>query len=141
MKLFDGFCKIGICILVFAIGCTSPKEMSKTADSDSGNSSKVEINDSSIDLASYLRQVPGLRVQGTGDNAIVLIRGSQSVNSNNQPLFVVDGSRVGRHFSQVASSVDVNDIEDVEVLKGNEASARYGMEGSNGVVIIRTKKK
>lgn len=71
---------------------------------------------------------------------MVFIRGSQSVNNSNQPLFVVDGSRVGRTFSQVESFVNVNDIDNIEVLKGNEASSRYGMAGSNGVVIIRTKK-
>lgn len=131
---------IGVGILLVVFGCASAEEMKETSSSGNENGSSVEVNDASLDLASYLRQVSGLTVQGSGSNAMVFIRGSQSVNSNNQPLFVVDGSRVGRTFSQVDSIVDVNDIEKVEVLKGNDASSRYGMAGSYGVVIIRTKK-
>lgn len=123
--------------LLMILGCTTTGEVTKTSNS---SSSRVDVKDSSVDLANYLRQVSGLSVQGSGSNARVFIRGSQSVNSNNQPLFVVDGSRVGRTFSQVDSFVDVNDIDSIEVLKGNEASSRYGMAGSSGVVIIRTKK-
>lgn len=131
---------IGLGILFLMIGCASSGETTEASVSDGEKKQGVEVNDSSIDLASYLRKVSGLTVQGSGSNAMVFVRGSQSVNSSNQPLFVVDGSRIGRSFSQVDSAVDVNDIESVEVLKGNEASSRYGMAGSNGVVIIRTKK-
>lgn len=140
MKVVNSLTGLEIFLILVVFGCTSTGEVTKSSGSDNDNSSRIQVENSSIDLATYLRKVPGLMVQGTGDDATVLVRGSQSVNSNNQPLFVVDGSRMGRYFSRVASSVDVNDIEDIEVLKGNEASSRYGMEGSNGVVVIRTKK-
>ncbi|MDX1587029.1 MAG: hypothetical protein R3222_09800, partial [Balneolaceae bacterium] len=41
--------------------------------------------------------------------------------------------------SVVNAIVDVNDIEHIEVLKGSEAGSQYGLRGSNGVIIIKTK--
>ena len=92
-------------------------------------------------LTDYLRKQPGVMVQGSGANARVLIRGSQSYNSPTEPLFVIDGNRVGRSLQQVMNAVSVTDIEKIEILKGNNASSRYGMQGSAGVIIIHTKKE
>ncbi len=61
------------------------------------------------------------------------------MSGSNRPLFVVNKQQVGRNYSVVNSIVDVNDIEHIEVLKGSEAGSRYGLRGSNGVIIIKTK--
>ncbi len=124
----------GILLLVIAIGCSPTGETATKA-----NNADVEVSNSSVSLADYLRRVPGITVQGSGSNASILVRGIQSVNSTLQPLFVIDKTRAGRSFSRVVSAVDVNDIDNIEVLKGNEASTRYGMQGSAGVILIRTK--
>lgn len=77
------------------------------------------------------------------------IRGVNSITGGTQPLFVIDG--VPQPVQQVTSSGDdastnpllglnPNDIESMEVLKDASAAAIYGADGSNGVVIITTKK-
>ena len=80
------------------------------------------------------------------------IRGARSFTGNNQPLYVIDGmpissnspystleSVTGADFSNRSIDIDPNDIESVNVLKGQAAAALYGIRASNGVVIITTK--
>lgn len=120
------------------MGCTGSGELR-----NNGNSvqSDVDINSPAISLADYLRQVSGVQVQGSGSNTSVFVRGAAgSFQGDNRALFVVDGVRVGRNYSMVANSVQVNDIESIRVLKGSEASAMYGIEGNKGVIVIRTKR-
>ncbi|PWD97664.1 SusC/RagA family TonB-linked outer membrane protein [Marinilabilia rubra] len=69
-----------------------------------------------------------------GSGAKVRIRGTNS-NSNSDPLYIVDGMKVGS-IENIAPS----NIESIEVLKDAASSAIYGSEGGNGVVIINTKK-
>ncbi|MFT4154219.1 SusC/RagA family TonB-linked outer membrane protein [Parafilimonas sp.] len=66
----------------------------------------------------------------------IRIRGANSINSSNDPLFVVDGVALGSISFQ---DINVNDIESMEVLKDASATAIYGSRGANGVVIITTK--
>jgi TonB-linked SusC/RagA family outer membrane protein len=64
----------------------------------------------------------------------VRIRGTSS-NGNAEPLYIVDGVKVGD-----MSFLDPNDIASIEILKDGASSAIYGAEGGNGVVLITTKK-
>lgn len=140
MDLLRGWKGIAvIAVLVFSVGCASSGTTSRG--SSSGNSgSEVEVDNASITLADYLRRLSGVTVQGYGNNISVLVRGAQTVSGNNEPLFIINGSRAGRSYQQVASMVDVSDIDRIRVIKGSEAGSRYGLEGSAGVIIIRTKK-
>ncbi|TLV03360.1 SusC/RagA family TonB-linked outer membrane protein [Dyadobacter luticola] len=70
-----------------------------------------------------------------GGDIKVRIRGVNSITGNNQPLVVVDGI-----IGFTMSSVNPNDIESMEVLKDASATAIYGSRGSNGVILITTKK-
>lgn len=70
-----------------------------------------------------------------GGNTSIRIRGSNSVNGNNSALIVIDGLQGGD-----IKSLNPNDIESIEVLKDASATAIYGSQGANGVVIITTKK-
>lgn len=70
-----------------------------------------------------------------GGSVRIRIRGSNSINGDNGPLYVVDGF-VGADFS----SINPEDIETLQVLKDASATAIYGSRGSNGVIIITTKK-
>lgn len=133
--LRNGVWILGVLMLINVIGCGPSREASSNTDNPD-----VEVTNSSLSLADYLRRVPGVTVQGSGSSATVLVRGVQSANAGNQPLFVIDGARMGRSFSRVIDAVDVNDIDTINVLKGNEASGRYGMQGSAGVIEIRTKR-
>jgi iron complex outermembrane receptor protein len=104
-------------------------------------------------------KVAGVRVVSTsgepGAGVNVSIRGVGSIRSGSTPLFVVDGmplsnddvspsgSNVGFGSSAAKNPLNflnTNDIESITVLKDASASAIYGARGSNGVVIITTKK-
>lgn len=76
-----------------------------------------------------------------GEGIRVRIRGSGSVNSSNQPLYVVDGVPLasGAIGASVAD-INFNDIESFEVLKDAAAAAIYGSRAANGVVMITTKR-
>ena len=69
-----------------------------------------------------------------GSSPSVLIRGLSSLG-NNSPLYVIDGVIVGN-----LSGISPNDIESVSVLKDAATTAIYGAQGSNGVIIVTTKK-
>ncbi|BDD02316.1 TonB-dependent receptor [Persicobacter psychrovividus] len=68
-----------------------------------------------------------------GANASVNIRGIGSVN-NSDPLYIVDGVPLGD-----ISTLNMQDVESMEVLKDASATAIYGSRGANGVIIIKTK--
>jgi len=85
----------------------------------------------------------------------IRVRGSKSISAGNDPLYVIDGVPInntnmtpgGANAGGVSSSNDTNplsmlnpqDIESIEVLKDASATAIYGSQGSNGVVLIETK--
>lgn len=81
-------------------------------------------------------------VAGGSPNASsqIILRGISSVNTsqNNEPLFVLDGSPISGGATK-AAEINPNIIENVTVLKGAAASALYGQEGANGVILITTK--
>lgn len=69
-----------------------------------------------------------------GAGASIRIRGFTTFNQN-EPLFVVDGARVGS-----IADLNPNDIESLQVLKDGSSAAAYGAAAANGVIIITTKK-
>ncbi|MCR5044755.1 MAG: TonB-dependent receptor [Bacteroidaceae bacterium] len=102
-------------------------------------------------------QVAGLNVTAAsgqpGADSSIRIRGGNSVNASNEPLYVVDGfiyykdaSSSGTGLGAIESSlnplatINPNDIESIEVLKDVSATAIYGSRGANGVILITTKK-
>lgn len=83
-------------------------------------------------------RVAGLNVVNNGNpgsEPVITIRGVSSIGTSNTPLYVVDGFPTGS-----INSFDPKDIESVEVLKDASAAAIYGSRGTNGVIIITTKK-
>lgn len=71
-----------------------------------------------------------------GSSGQILIRGSRSLSGNNNPLIVVDGLAYGGSLNDIATE----NIASLDVLKDASATAIYGSRGSNGVIIITTKK-
>lgn len=126
-------------VLLMAIGCASSDKAGQNEKSRDRSTNVVTVDEQSISLADYLSRISSINIQGSGDNISVTIRGLQTVSGSNQPLFIVNNQQVGRNFSVVNSIVDVNDIDYIEVIKGSEAGTRYGLRGSSGVIIIRTK--
>lgn len=113
-------------------------------------------------------RVPGATVVSTsgapGSSSSIILRGATSIGGNNQPLIVVDGvpydnqtlnqesliaasvtGSVGfanrnSDYGNRAMDVNPNDIENITILKGPEATALYGADGASGAIIITTKK-
>jgi TonB-linked SusC/RagA family outer membrane protein len=85
-------------------------------------------------------KMAGVQVlQSSGDpegNVTIRVRGINSATAGNEPLYIIDGMPIERGFANLNN----NDIESVEVLKDASAAAIYGSRGSNGVIIITTKK-
>lgn len=79
-----------------------------------------------------------------GGGAQIRIRGGASLNASNDPLIVIDGLAMDNNstkgMNNPLSLVNPNDIESFTVLKDASATAIYGSRGSNGVIIITTKK-
>jgi TonB-linked SusC/RagA family outer membrane protein len=69
-----------------------------------------------------------------GGNTTIRIRGMNSINGGNDALIVIDGLQGGN-----LTSLNPNDIESIEILKDASATAIYGSQGANGVVLITTK--
>ena len=90
-------------------------------------------------MAQLQGKVSGVQIStsnSAGGNSMVRIRGINSINTNS-PLYVIDGvsSR-----NQNLNSINPNDIESLQVLKDASASAIYGAQAANGVILITTKK-
>nr|WP_239058239.1 SusC/RagA family TonB-linked outer membrane protein [Bacteroides sp. 214] len=96
---------------------------------------------------------------GLGGSAKINIRGTRSINSSNQPLFVIDGvpiltsinegvstviggisNAANRDGTDGISNLNPDDIESLSLLKGASAAALYGTQAANGVIVITTKK-
>lgn len=87
-------------------------------------------------------QVSGINIQSTnpaaGEAPTIRVRGQGSISFNSTPLVVLDGIVVGND-ADFLSSLDMNDVASVEVLKDAASSAIYGSRGANGIIMITTK--
>jgi len=87
-------------------------------------------------------QVAGINVQmsnpAAGEAPDIRVRGQGSISFDSNPLIVVDGIAVGTDADYLAS-LDMNDVESIEILKDAASSAIYGSRGANGVIMITTK--
>lgn len=80
-----------------------------------------------------------------GGSSSIQIRGVNSLNSSNEPVYVIDGAIVATDagadvFSNPLASLNPNDVESIEVLKDASATAIYGAQAANGVIIVNMKK-
>lgn len=128
--------------LGYSIGEVAGKDINRVAQENVLNS-----------LAGKVSGVTISQTGGTGSSVSMIIRGANSLSSDNQPLFVVDGvpiantlnnvSDVGTEnqvdFGNAISSINPDDVASVTILKGPSAAALYGSRAGNGVVLITTK--
>jgi TonB-linked SusC/RagA family outer membrane protein len=79
-----------------------------------------------------------------GGGISVAIRGISSINGNTEPLYVIDGVQIQgggtTSSSNPLAGLNPSDIEDIQVLQGPSATAIYGSRGTNGVLLITTKR-
>jgi len=142
-------------VVVTAMGITKEKKALGYAVQDVKSDELTQGSNS--DLSGALQgKLSGVEITPSsgmpGASSKITIRGSRSFTGDNTPLYVVDGmpissandvstgnSVTGTDFANRSVDIDPNDIESVNILKGQAASALYGMRASNGVVVITTK--
>lgn len=130
-------------VVVTAMGQTQEKKKLNFA-VQSLDSNEITAGVSN-NLASTLQgKVSGLQIMSTGGSPnasqTIQIRAISSINTsqNNEPLIIIDGVPV-RGGGSSLSDINPNDIQTMSVLKGAAASALYGQEAANGVIMIVTK--
>ncbi|MBA2707026.1 MAG: SusC/RagA family TonB-linked outer membrane protein [Gemmatimonadaceae bacterium] len=140
-------------VVVTALGIERKKSVLGTAQQQI---SSAELNQTkSQNVINQLQgKVSGVNITGSGtqggSNRIVL-RGANSINGNNSPVFIIDGvaisnrARVGNpvggyDFGSAIADINPDDIESVSILKGPNAAALYGSRAANGVIVMTTKK-
>ncbi len=92
-------------------------------------------------------QVAGVQVNqvsgAPGSAPVIRIRGSGSIGAGDDPLYVIDGFPMTNYYSKYSnplSTISPDDIESMTILKDASSTAIYGSRGSNGVILITTKK-
>ena len=119
--------------------------------------SKVQMNESNMRQVASPTQLLSGRVAGVttstgsgnlGSGERMVIRGSSSLSAGNEPLYVIDGIPItntnanlvdfGEDMSSLAT-LNISDIESIEVLKDAASAAIYGSRANNGVIVITTK--
>ena len=80
-----------------------------------------------------------------GGSTSIQIRGVNSLNSSNEPVYVIDGAIITSEagadvFSNPLADLNPNDVESIEILKDASATAIYGAQAANGVIIVNMKK-
>ena len=148
-------------VIVTALGIKKTRKSLTYSAQDIGADELTKVKDANP-INSLSGKVAGLVVNrsasGVGGSVKVTLRGNTSTR-NNQPLYVIDGipllnsspiqpnSTFGdianggnRDGGDALSLINPDDIESISVLKGASASALYGSQGSNGVILITTKK-
>lgn len=123
---------------VVVIGYGAVKKSDLTSSIAAIKGDELKTLSSGNAMTSLQGKINGVQIAGGGSPGAtprVIIRGVTTVNGSN-PLYVVDGMPVGDNIN----FLDQNDIETMQVLKDASAAAIYGTRGSNGVVLITTRK-
>lgn len=140
-----------VTIVVLIAGCGTSGNMEQQRASASSGNEYMTLED-------HLRRINGVRIVGSGNNTKVILRGTRGISTvsrglgtpesktnlnlrdsdQRQPLFVLDGNKIGRDYSDVKDMLAPGEISTVKLLTASEAS-RYGSESGNGVIEITTK--
>ncbi|MCM1050439.1 MAG: TonB-dependent receptor [Paenibacillus sp.] len=123
---------------VVVVGYGTVKKRDLTGAVSSVKSDIITLTPSANPMAALQGRVAGLDISQTsgqpGEGLNIQLRGNRSITASGTPLFLIDG------MPGDYSTINPNDIESIEVLKDASSTAVYGSEGSNGVIIITTKK-
>ncbi len=123
--------------LTYATGSVDPESMTE--------SRWTNLTDMLSGKVSGMQVTPG---SGPLSSTRVVIRAETSLTGDNRPLFVIDGIPVQNNtgelgeldYGNIVNSMNPDEIENIEVLKGANAAALYGSDGARGVILITTKK-
>ncbi len=117
---------------------TSRKKMSvSVAKLDSDELTKVPQASVSSSLTGKIAGVTVTSFSGSpGASPNIVLRGATNLSGNNSPLILIDGVIMGGSLADI----NVDDVENMEVVKGAAASSLYGSQAANGVIVITTKR-
>ena len=125
-------------IVVIGYGRQQRKDVTSAISSISGEQLK-EMPVGNINMALQSR-IPGLQITSSGNQpgagSMARIRGINSINVSNGPLYVIDGVITTGDIREI----NPEDVESIDVLKDASAAAIYGARAAEGVIIITTKK-
>ncbi len=144
-------------VVVTGIASQTAKSIAEVSVSSIKASELTELNSYQTLSQMVNAKVPGASVMTSSGNAGSSyrfdIRSGGGLNGNGQPVIYVDGIRVdnseiegpigynkGGQQTSILSSLNPEDIDNIEILKGPASAATYGTDGANGVVLITTKK-
>ena len=151
---------------VQVIGYGTTTKRNNTGSVSSVKSKQIESRPVTNVMQTLQGQVPGVSITnfspGIGSPVQVLIRGVNSITSGTNPLIIVDGVIINsdpgdlisysdasssgsgantyQQGNNVLNNINPNDIESIDILKDADATAIYGSRGTNGVVLITTRK-
>ena len=142
-------------VVVTALGITrSQKSLGYSTQTVNGDN--LTLTKEQNVLGSLAGKIAGVQVVGSsgasmGGTQKIKLRGVNSINGNDQPLIVVDGTPIsnanfagsngnGPDLGNLGQDINPDDIETVNVLKGPAAAALYGLRGQYGVILITTRK-
>ncbi len=125
---------------VVVVGYGTQKKRDLTGAISSVNSDHMTLGGTTSNIAQAIQgRAAGVQVQQSdfspGGSISITVRGGNSINTTNEPLYVVDG-----FITDNGKFINPNDIENIQILKDASATAIYGSRGGNGVVLITTKK-
>lgn len=143
-------------VVVTALGVERSSKGLTYSTQSIGSEELTKVKDPNL-MNSLSGKVAGVNISraasGAGGSVKVTLRGNTSANGSNQPLYVIDGIPMtnfttelandtwgGRDAGDGISNLNPDDIESINVLKGAAASALYGSQAANGVIMITTKK-
>jgi TonB-linked SusC/RagA family outer membrane protein len=137
-------------VVVVGYGTQNRRELTGAVSKISG---KEVANQPIVSFESAIQgKSPGVVIESgsgkVGQGIKVRIRGTSSISASSQPLYVVDGmpvnstsnTDINNDPTNPMADINPNDIESIDVLKDASAAAIYGARGSNGVILITTKK-
>lgn len=124
---------------VLVVGYGTRSKALNTSSISSINNEDLNIKSSVKNSGELLQgKITGVMVRNIGGapgaDPIIRIRGMNSIQGGNSALIVIDGFQRGS-----LSNLNPDDIESIDILKGANATAIYGSEGANGVIIVNTK--
>ncbi|MFT4205103.1 MAG: TonB-dependent receptor [Chitinophagaceae bacterium] len=125
---------------VVVVGYGAQKKKDLTGAISSVNSDNMNLGGVTTNAAQAIQgKASGVQIMQAssepGGSTTITIRGGNSINASNNPLYVIDGFP-----SETGLDINPNDIASVEILKDASAAAIYGARGANGVIIITTKR-
>ena len=126
-------------VIVSGVSADTPRKKLSVSVGRVGEQELKEVPASSA--ASALQgKMAGVTVTSTtgepGSGSTILVRGATQISGSQNPLIIVDGVQM----QGTLADINVDDIESIEVVKGASASALYGSQAGNGVVVVTTKR-